>query len=145
MSELEKFEKLLGMGYTYDKDNGLVYGQKGNPIKRKNGQGYITLMNNTRAHRFAWYYVYGEIPNIIDHLNRDRSDNRLSNLRNVDRKTNNMNSNHIDNAKKYSLHKQTGKYTAQICINYKKIHIGIYNTKEEAIQARIDYEKKNKI
>ena len=142
MSELEKFEELLKMGYKYDKDSGIFYGQKGNPIKRKNAQGYITLMNNTRAHRFGWYYIYGEIPNIIDHINRDRSDNRLENLRNVDRKTNNTNSKRFDDAKKYAFHKKSGKYTAQICIDYKKIHIGIYNTKEEAIQARIDYENR---
>ena len=141
MTELEKFNYLLERGYRYDKETGLIYGKRGDVCVRKNIQGYITLLNNTRAHRFAWYVTYGEVPNIIDHINRDRSDNKITNLRNVDRYTNNMNSDRIDNAKLYSLHKQTGKYTAQIGVNGKKKHIGIYNTKEEAIQARLEYEK----
>jgi len=141
MTELDKFNDLIKRGYKYDPVTGFIYGQKGNVCKRKNKQGYVTLLNNTRAHRFAWFITYNEIPNIIDHINRDKCDNRIENLRNVDRYTNNMNSDRIDKAKLYSLHKQTGKYTAQIGINGKKKYIGIFNTKEEAIQARLEYEK----
>jgi hypothetical protein len=142
MIELEKFMYLIERGYRYDKDTGLIYGSRGNVITNKRKDGYIILLNHTRAHRFAWFVVYGEVPNIIDHINRDRSDNRITNLRSVTRRENNINSNRIDNAKLYSFHKQTGKYTAQICINGKKKHIGIYDTKEEAVKARLSYEKK---
>jgi hypothetical protein len=141
MSELEKFEYLIKSGYRYDKNTGLIYGSRGKVIKNKRNDGYITLLNHTRGHRFAWFYVYGEVPNIIDHINRDRSDNRILNLRNVTRKENNINSNRLDNAKMYGVHKQTGKYTAQIGIDGRKIHIGIYSTKEEAISARLEYER----
>lgn len=42
------------------------------------------------AHRLAWFYVYGVWPaDEIDHINRDRDDNRISNLRLVDRLLNN--------------------------------------------------------
>jgi hypothetical protein len=33
------------------------------------------------AHRVAWFFVHGTSPEVIDHLNRDRRDNRISNLR----------------------------------------------------------------
>jgi hypothetical protein len=141
MSELEKFNYLIERGYRYEPSTGLIYGKYGKVIKRRDN-GYIKLLNNTRGHRFAWFMVYGEIPNIIDHINRDRSDNRISNLSNVDRRINNMNSNRIDNAKLYYYNKNTGKFSAQIGINGKKIHIGTYLTKEEAVQARKEYEKK---
>lgn len=47
--------------------------------------GYLILKikgKQYKAHRMAWLYVYGEVPSgNIDHINRVRSDNRISNLR----------------------------------------------------------------
>ena len=40
------------------------------------------------AHRLIWKMIHGEEPNEVDHINRDKKDNRLSNLRNVDHSTN---------------------------------------------------------
>jgi AP2 domain. len=136
-------ELMISSGYRYDAQSGNIYGMNGKLITKKSRSGYIICYKNIRGHRFAWYYTYGEIPNIIDHINRVRDDNRICNLRNVDRAQNNKNSTRIENAKLYAHHKQTGKYTAQICINYKKIHIGIFDTKEEAIKARLEYEDRN--
>lgn len=56
--------------------------------------GYITIRvcnNRFLAHRLAWFYVYGEWPTEIDHINRDKGDNRLINLRCVTRKENIIN------------------------------------------------------
>jgi len=36
---------------------------------------------NYLAHRLAWFYVHGVWPDQIDHINGDRSDNRIANLR----------------------------------------------------------------
>ena len=53
---------------------------------------YKMIMINYKyysSHRLAWLYVYGEFPDKqIDHINRDRSDNRIKNLRNVDQNVN---------------------------------------------------------
>jgi hypothetical protein len=51
-----------------------------------NGQGYKHsnfLNSKWFAHRIIWKLVYGIEPNVIDHINGDRSDNRLCNLRDV--------------------------------------------------------------
>lgn len=44
------------------------------------------------AHRLAWFYVYGEWPSEIDHINRDKGDNRLVNMRISNRNLNMLNS-----------------------------------------------------
>jgi hypothetical protein len=142
MTEKEKFDELILKGYKYDGNTGDVFGKRGKPLTKKS-HGYV-MIGNIRAHRFAWYYIHKEVPNIVDHINRVRDDNRIVNLRVVSRLENNLNSKRYDDVKLYSNHKQTGKYTAQICINYKKIHIGIFDTPEEAIKARLDYENKLK-
>ena len=48
-------------------------------------QGYIRITINKKnyyAHRLAWLYMTGQWPvNTVDHINRIRNDNRISNLR----------------------------------------------------------------
>lgn len=99
-----------------------------------------------RAHRLAWLYVYGAWPkDQLDHINRNRSDNRISNLREVTNKQN------LQNAGKYShntsghsgvyRYKRDSKWRAQIKHNQKHISLGYFNTIEEAIAARKAAEK----
>ena len=63
---------------------------------RVSPDGYVRLMidgNQHQAHRLAWFYTHGTMPiDKIDHINRDRSDNRLENLREVDHTINCRNS-----------------------------------------------------
>ena len=113
------------------------------------GDGYLLIMVCSRkylAHRLAWLYMYGEWPkDQIDHINRNRSDNRIANLREVTNKQN------LQNAGKYShntsghpgvyWHKQGPKWRAQITHNYKDIHLGYFTTLEEALSARKAAEK----
>ena len=47
--------------------------------------------NNVRMHRAIWEYVYGEVPDMLDHINRDKTDNRLCNLRPTNGKQNSLN------------------------------------------------------
>jgi hypothetical protein len=67
--------------------------------------------------------------NDVDHINGIRTDNRVENLRQV---TNQQNGFNKPNAKGYTWHKRIKKWQAQICLNRRVIHLGYYDTEEEA-------------
>lgn len=113
------------------------------PIKIKCSQGYLLITFNKiqyKAHRIAWYFVYGKLPEKdIDHINGIKDDNRICNLREVTKLQNNRN---------YECHRkgavpgvhfcnQTKKWKAQYHVpNVKKtIGLGYFFSKEEAIIA----------
>lgn len=69
---------------------------------------------------------------VVDHINEDKLDNRLENLRIVSHSDNLCNS---SKPRGYSLHKYTNKYHANIRKNNKNYSLGYFNTKEEAHNA----------
>jgi len=93
-----------------------------------------------KVHRLIWFIHYGELPNFtIDHINGNRSDNRIVNLRDVTVQENNK------NRKKKStgvfFNKNRSKWQSYICSNNKTTYLGIFDKKEDAIKARLIAEK----
>lgn len=85
-----------------------------------------------KAHRLAFLYMDGKEPECdVDHLNMVTGDNRWINLRSATRSQNNMNR----KCKGYYFSSKQGKYRAIIQHNYKKIDLGGFDTKEEAVSA----------
>jgi hypothetical protein len=109
-----------------------------------NDQGYVIVRLNGfryRAHRLAWFYVYKTWPvNDIDHINGQRSDNRIKNLRDV---TTAENIQHQTTAQKRNKMKLLGVserkhgFIARICTNGVITHLGSFKTPEEAHEAYI--------
>lgn len=92
------------------------------------------------AHRVIWLMVTGEVPDRIDHINGDRQDNRLSNLRNVSHSMNLRNSKlRLDNTSGYpgvSWKKGKRRWSVRIGIGSRDKHIGQFAALEDAISAR---------
>jgi len=138
--------------FHYDSDNGILKwrvnnGGKvlaGNLAGCKNHYGYIVInfkKKSYQAHRLAWLYVHGYLPlQQIDHINRDRSDNRLINLRLATHSLNNQNKeiqrNNTSGCKGLSYQKKNKKWVSHIGINNKKNRIGQYENIADAIYAR---------
>jgi hypothetical protein len=95
------------------------------------------------AHRAAWLYVHGEHPrHAIDHINGDRADNRIANLRDVPQAINgqNLRAAHVDNATGLlgvCLEKSSGRYVAQVRVAGKH-WIKRFKTAEEAHAAYLE-------
>lgn len=93
-----------------------------------------------RSHRVIWKMVYGEDPIEIDHINRIRHDNRLSNLRHVDKVTNHRNKRLFKNNKSgvpgVYWQQDRGKWIATIGESGKSKTIGRFDDFDAAVAAR---------
>jgi hypothetical protein len=92
-------------------------------------------------HRLIWIWHHGNDPDTIDHINRDRADNRIENLRDVSLSVNHMNrcDTHTVNKLPKGVTKQSGAklkpYKVQRKVNGKQTFVGIYETIPEAVAA----------
>ena len=95
-----------------------------------------------RAHRLAWLMVHGKWPDEdIDHINGDRADNRIINLRDVSRADNLHNNTklHPSNTSGMSgVFPHRLRWGSKISIDNKNVHLGIFNTKELAYRAYLN-------
>lgn len=116
------------------------------PAKLSNTTGgylRVGLPNNKQVtvHRVVWLLTYGTLPEKpyeIDHINNDRKDNRIENLR-LATKTENQ-SNRLSNKKSVSQHKGVyllkGKYwAAATSFNGVRYYLGLFKTELEAAGA----------
>jgi hypothetical protein len=144
MTRLERCEILKSKGYTYDPETGKIYGVFGKELKNKI-QGYISISGgnnfkgNLLGHHYAYFMTYGHVDfDRLDHFNRIKTDNRISNLRILTNQQNSFNT----NAKGYCWDKQYQKWRAYIMLNGKQIHLGRFNTEEEARQSYLKAKEK---
>jgi hypothetical protein len=108
--------------------------------------GYRQIQVNRRfylAHRLAWLYTTALWPkDQIDHINGDRADNRILNLREATSQENNRNMKARGSISGFKgVYRARRKWRARIRINRKIKNLGYFDTREEAARA---YESKAK-
>lgn len=122
-------------------------------IKGYKNQGYLRFdlyltsgRRQVSVHRLV-YYAYNQdwdvwdtsLDNLIDHKDRNRTNNKIGNLQRVTQQQNQFNR----EAKGYTFRETTGKYQAEIKIDGKHINLGSYDTPEEAHEAYLDAKKEH--
>lgn len=122
--------------------NNRFSGKRAFSLEGKGGyRGGNVAGTQVREHRVAWAMHYGEWPiGQIDHINKNKSDNRISNLREVSPAQN------ARNMKRYSTNTSgvvgvswdgsKGLWSARIGVDGKTKNIGRFKTKMEAEKAR---------
>src|SRR5574343_1088335 len=116
-----------------------------------NGYRFISVDRARHcAHRLAWLYVYGEMPRrMIDHIDGNRGNNAIENLRDVSRSVNGQ------NQKRAQSHNALGMlgvtrlagsrrrpYQAYITVGGKPKYLGVFATADEAGAAYIDAKRR---
>lgn len=137
---------------SYDPLTGLFTYLKSVPRRKKGslagtrtpGGDYLNIAIKRKAykaHRLAWLYMFGEFPeDVLDHIDRDRQNNRIANLRCCSASENQWNRS-ISSDSPFGFNgvsKACSKngFVAKIRVADKLIHIGTYATIEDAADAR---------
>jgi len=117
--------------FEYNPETGL-FTRSGAPAGTINTSGYVKLKFKQRsltAHRVAWYITTGLDPLDlqVDHRDRDRSNNRFSNLRLATPSNNSFNRTGVK-----GYHKHKDSYRARIVCDSNSYSLGLFSTAQEA-------------
>jgi HNH endonuclease len=147
MERIEKCKFAINLGFFYDSDSGNIITPRGNILRKKTQNGYLMLCFRDKhkklfylyAHQFAYYSKYRKIVLCIDHINGDKTDNKILNLRSVTKSQNAMN---MKNVKGYYYNITSKRFVAFIMINYKSKQLGSFLKEEDARNCYLENKKK---
>lgn len=128
----------------------LIGHRAGNLAGSVDAQGYVILCvkrQRCKAHRAAWLLTHGEWPcGVIDHINGVRSDNRATNLRDIDAAGNRQNQRapRSDNRSGFAfVHIKKSRFQAVIRVNGKHLRLGVFATAQEAHAVAVAAKRKH--
>jgi hypothetical protein len=110
------------------KDGQLI--RNGKTVGTKTQDGYLKCTIKCKTylvHRLIYIYHHGSLSTDldIDHINHNKQDNRIENIRAVTRSQNNYN---YENSKGYTRDNRRNNWYVRIGFNKKRFHIGSYFT-----------------
>lgn len=145
MKSILEYDHVTGIFKWLVAKGGFV--KKGMVAGRSYGKGYIGIHVDGKtyvSHRLAWVYIFGDNTlyesDQIDHINHDRTDNRIENLRIVDRSNNQRNraknKNNTSGFCGVTWNKANNRWQVQIMVKGKAKYLGSFKEKSCAISAR---------
>jgi hypothetical protein len=137
---------------TYDRMTGVFTArlpsstrQEGDVLGSPGSHGYLGIAIAGRsylAHRLAWFYTNGEWPELVDHIDRNRHNNRISNLRECSYRENAWNvtpmKGTVSGVEGVNWFKARGKWVAKISGGGVHRTLGYFDTIEDAARARAE-------
>jgi hypothetical protein len=150
---------MITQGYVKElflyKDGNLFWRVRRGPVRfgsmagTRRSDGYLNVMVDGkfyRAHRLIFLYHFGYLPeNEVDHIDRDRLNNKIENLREASKSCNARNSTQrsqtASGVKGVSWNKSAQKWQAQIMVNGTAKHLGYYSDFTEAVAHRLAAEQ----
>ena len=118
------------------KQTNTIYGYKSVKI----GKSYLVHRVIYYLHNQDWNIDDSRRDNSIDHIDGNKQNNLIENLRVVTNSQNSWNTYHTK-CKGYYWHKPNKKFRAVITVNYKRINLGYFDLKEDAHNAYLDAKK----
>jgi hypothetical protein len=155
LRQLLRYDPETGVLFWRKRDDSTASGKRFNKLRagkkaltaRQNGYCVgLVYRRNVSAHRVTWAIYHGEWPNgEIDHINGDRADNRISNLRDVSRVENARNQkrpvSNTSGVVGVCWNAGVGKWQASIFGGQKIKYLGVFDLFECAVEARKKAEK----
>lgn len=130
------YDPLTGIFMWRRSGSGRNYGERAGQV---NSRGYRKITLNRKmwtASHLAWLSVYGTLPTMLDHKNRNSSDDRIDNLRLATRSQNGANRGNVKNTatktRGVCISADRKKFIAQIRINGNRRYLGTFSTITEA-------------
>jgi hypothetical protein len=130
----------------FEYKDGILYRKKslgrtkaGDKVGFINDKGYVAVNIGNQCigvHRIVWMMQHGEMPSLIDHIDGNRQNNKICNLRLADRFGNaqnkRMHRNNTSGVKGVYWHPKANKWKAQIYCHRKKHDLGLFENIEDA-------------
>ena len=134
-------QELVRKLFRYE-DGELIRLSNGKRSGSMNSRGYLNVYANKClyvAHRIIFIYHHGYLPKFIDHIDGDRLNNKIENLRPATKADNSRNmkitQRNTSGAKGVYWHSQRSKWQGRVVFNYKTISVGLYEKFEDAKKA----------
>ena len=147
ISEYVKSDESGNLYWLVDRSAGVKRGDK---IFSLDGDGYLRfglLGKRYKAHRVVFYLHYGYCPDHIDHIDGNKTNNKISNLREVSHSQNMMNSKirstSTTGVAGVTYDHRHDSWVVRICVDGKRKYVGGYKSLLDACAARFSAERKH--
>jgi len=135
-------QELAHQLFAYDAETGKLYRKtgkfNGSDASLIDARGYVYVFAAGKrhlAHRIIWLMHYGAFPEAVDHIDMNRSNNRIENLREATNSQNQANTLPRIAGRLKGASQFNGKWRAKIKVRGKYVFLGYFATEQEAHDA----------